>query len=229
VVQQKQGRVQPTMQLQGVSINDNEGLEREADIVGEKVLQRKITQNANNIHVSKCENIIQRTHRKEDRPGNWKTYSSFDKSFTHPLQDVNNNGVGGALTIFLNGREKFSHRILSLEWHDGAEGREKNIVVHLNTPALQGHYWGKTLNQISSIIPFRGMKSTVETLNWDLEQAARKEHRTQLLNENQKEEKRQLIESEIGKEYNYSISGGFFKDTYNCRTWARKIAPECDI
>lgn len=31
VVQQKQGRVQPTMQLQGVNVNDNEGLEREAD------------------------------------------------------------------------------------------------------------------------------------------------------------------------------------------------------
>jgi hypothetical protein len=32
VVQQKQGRVQPTMQLQGVNINDNEGLEKEADV-----------------------------------------------------------------------------------------------------------------------------------------------------------------------------------------------------
>ncbi len=31
VVQQKQGRVQPTMQLQGVNVNDNEGLEKEAD------------------------------------------------------------------------------------------------------------------------------------------------------------------------------------------------------
>lgn len=31
VVQQKQGRVQPTMQMQGVNVNDNEGLEKEAD------------------------------------------------------------------------------------------------------------------------------------------------------------------------------------------------------
>lgn len=35
VVQQKQGRVRPTMQLQGVNINDNEGLEKEADAMGE--------------------------------------------------------------------------------------------------------------------------------------------------------------------------------------------------
>ena len=41
VVQQKQGRVQPTVQMQGVSVNDNEGLEREADVMGMQALQRK--------------------------------------------------------------------------------------------------------------------------------------------------------------------------------------------
>ncbi|MBD2034100.1 DUF4157 domain-containing protein [Leptolyngbya sp. FACHB-321] len=40
VVQQKQGRAQATMQLPGnVSINDDQGLEREADIMGAKALQ----------------------------------------------------------------------------------------------------------------------------------------------------------------------------------------------
>jgi hypothetical protein len=36
VVQQKQGRVQPTMQLKGANVNDNEGLEKEADVMGNK-------------------------------------------------------------------------------------------------------------------------------------------------------------------------------------------------
>lgn len=36
VVQQKQGRVQPTLKLNGQSINDNAGLEREADVMGNK-------------------------------------------------------------------------------------------------------------------------------------------------------------------------------------------------
>lgn len=36
VVQQKQGRVKPTMQVQGVAINDNPVLEREADMMGVK-------------------------------------------------------------------------------------------------------------------------------------------------------------------------------------------------
>jgi len=40
-VQQKQGRVHATTQLQGVSINDDHALEREADVMGAKALQMK--------------------------------------------------------------------------------------------------------------------------------------------------------------------------------------------
>lgn len=41
VVQQKQGRVKPTQRLDGkISINDDEGLEREADSMGTRALQR---------------------------------------------------------------------------------------------------------------------------------------------------------------------------------------------
>src|SRR4030095_2761626 len=36
VVQQKQGRVKPTMQMKGVAIHDNSALEREADPMGSK-------------------------------------------------------------------------------------------------------------------------------------------------------------------------------------------------
>jgi hypothetical protein len=39
VVQQKQGRVQPTMQMKSVAINDDSSLEREADVMGAKALQ----------------------------------------------------------------------------------------------------------------------------------------------------------------------------------------------
>jgi hypothetical protein len=44
VVQQKQGRVQPTMQLQGVNVNDNAGLEHEADVMGGKAIQLKVNE-----------------------------------------------------------------------------------------------------------------------------------------------------------------------------------------
>lgn len=38
VVQQAQGRVQPTMQMQGMNVNDDSGLEHEADVMGERAL-----------------------------------------------------------------------------------------------------------------------------------------------------------------------------------------------
>ena len=42
VVQQRQGRVVPTMQMQGVSINDDRGLEAEADAMGARASQLKL-------------------------------------------------------------------------------------------------------------------------------------------------------------------------------------------
>ncbi len=40
VVQQREGRVQPTMQMGGVDINDDAGLEAEADRMGDEALRR---------------------------------------------------------------------------------------------------------------------------------------------------------------------------------------------
>jgi hypothetical protein len=46
VVQQKQGRVKPTLQMKGgVPINDNQGLEHEADRMGAKALKQDLVQN----------------------------------------------------------------------------------------------------------------------------------------------------------------------------------------
>lgn len=43
VVQQKQGRVKPTMQMKGgVNVNDDKGLEKEADVMGERALNTQI-------------------------------------------------------------------------------------------------------------------------------------------------------------------------------------------
>ena len=41
VVQQRQGRVVPTLQMQGVNINDDHGLEAEADRMGAQASQMK--------------------------------------------------------------------------------------------------------------------------------------------------------------------------------------------
>ena len=41
VIQQKQGRVKPTVQRKGVKINDNTGLEKEADVMGARAMKMK--------------------------------------------------------------------------------------------------------------------------------------------------------------------------------------------
>ncbi len=47
VVQQKQGRVKPTLQMKGkVNVNDDAGLEKEADVMGAKALQTKAKENS---------------------------------------------------------------------------------------------------------------------------------------------------------------------------------------
>ncbi len=69
VVQQKQGKVKPTMQLKGkVNINDDKGLEKEADVMGAKAIQfSAINNKLKNIEVDSSQsqlksqlNIIQR-------------------------------------------------------------------------------------------------------------------------------------------------------------------------
>ena len=55
VAQQKQGRVQPTMQMKGnVNVNDDAGLEKEADVMGQKALQLK-SNNQENLNHSQLE------------------------------------------------------------------------------------------------------------------------------------------------------------------------------
>jgi len=44
VVQQKQGRVQPTLQLQGINVNDDERLEQEADAMGAQAARGNVLQ-----------------------------------------------------------------------------------------------------------------------------------------------------------------------------------------
>ncbi len=41
VVQQKQGRVKPTTTVNGSPVNDNKNLEKEADVMGAKAIQKK--------------------------------------------------------------------------------------------------------------------------------------------------------------------------------------------
>lgn len=61
VIQQKQGRVQPTMQLQGANVNDNENLEKEADMLGNQAIQYKKPNNFQQLKIMQYSSSPQMT------------------------------------------------------------------------------------------------------------------------------------------------------------------------
>lgn len=81
VVQQKQGRVQPTMQLKGTQINDNAGLEKEADVMGGRALEDNTMRRKGNIVQPKMPSAkaIQRLVKKDDQ-----TYWTKQGLMNHP-------------------------------------------------------------------------------------------------------------------------------------------------
>ncbi|GGG31300.1 hypothetical protein GCM10011344_35260 [Dokdonia pacifica] len=89
VVQQKQGRVQPTKQLKSkVNINDDEGLEKEADEMGEKALQLQSIDRIPNLQtVTISKNTTQRYIVPD---------AEVDGSFT---SQVSRNKEGGGKTF----------------------------------------------------------------------------------------------------------------------------------
>jgi len=89
VVQQKEGRVKPTLQLKGIQVNDDKGLEHEADVMGAKALWEgdKSSQQSLDtaLFVSSSGNAIQMMSNVEQ----WETVILEDKNSTVGLQATN--------------------------------------------------------------------------------------------------------------------------------------------
>lgn len=59
VAQQMAGRVSPTTNINGMPVNDNAALEHEADVMGERALQRKGMECSTTLQKRNCEHIVQ--------------------------------------------------------------------------------------------------------------------------------------------------------------------------
>lgn len=88
VVQQKQGRVKPTKQLKSsVAINDDTGLEKEADMMGARAMYQLVSNhsllNSNtNTHMA----VTQRVIHKKLKDG-WKAIANHQEAKAHELPD----------------------------------------------------------------------------------------------------------------------------------------------
>ncbi|MGV3609585.1 MAG: DUF4157 domain-containing protein, partial [Fluviicola sp.] len=87
VVQQKQGRVQPTKQLKGkTNINDDAGLEKEADVMGAKAMQLKSDNQSNTIQRNETDESLKEVSLDELSEGDARTHltDSFKKGDMKP-------------------------------------------------------------------------------------------------------------------------------------------------
>lgn len=93
VVQQAQGRVKPTMQLRGgVPLNDDKGLEQEADVMGAKALQMQHPDDAPLAPIAKAPQTVQRLTQTAELEENLKQNSESsmaeaDSEFDQEAED----------------------------------------------------------------------------------------------------------------------------------------------
>ncbi|MBI3240151.1 MAG: DUF4157 domain-containing protein [Flavobacteriia bacterium] len=89
VVQQKQGRVQPTMQLKGkVAINDDAGLEREADAMGARALTHATYSEQQNVKFAQPmhQQVVQTYRIEKNHKVSENAAYRIDQVNTHQLQ-----------------------------------------------------------------------------------------------------------------------------------------------
>jgi len=137
VVQQKQGRVQPTRQMKGkIDINDNEGLEREADVMGERAVasQEKVDKPRYKRVVSK-NRILQRAikankQRKRNKNSITDTIAlEGSKSITGKYAKVN-FGITGTLSTQFTLFKSEVNADASVEAGGDGITIERSIVLH---------------------------------------------------------------------------------------------------
>lgn len=124
VVQQKQGRVQPTMQMKaGVPVNDDVGLESEADVMGAK---------ANSLPVTSAQNHTENIQPKLTTDGK-NTYQLKKSSMILQGEDVVNTDT--KINTFIHTRGGV---------HDWAAGRASELgpFSTIEAGATCNHHWG---------------------------------------------------------------------------------------
>jgi hypothetical protein len=126
VVQQKQGRVKPTKQMKGnVNINDNTGLEKEADVMGAKALQMKNMNTAGKSKIidgGKNNNAIQRKLIIPDSSGKKQGYDNAKHGETQVKEALSNAGYENSMN---DGWEGYLFAGENYEWNPESNSWEK--------------------------------------------------------------------------------------------------------
>ena len=124
VVQQKQGRVKPTTQLKGkVNINDDAGLEKEADVLGAKALQAKFITSSTS---QKAGNNLSNNAPVQREPAADKEKNAAELFSELPFGETALNSDPSILAYELTLEEKYQNAI--------KEGEIKYWAIDSDTP-----------------------------------------------------------------------------------------------
>lgn len=133
VVQQKQGRVKPTMQMKGeVNVNDDAGLEKEASVMGAKAMDSPISSNPSTLQKGSTTHesvqMAENTQEQSARPGgNWgKMHDKVVGNAKRTTKDVDKAGI--AQEMMEEGKKKIREGVQTNNQELVAEG--ENLVAN---------------------------------------------------------------------------------------------------
>ena len=155
VVQQKQGRVRPTLQMKGAHINDEIGMEKEADLMGEKAILQRKCKNCNsdttpsNLLSGKKEKELQ--YSKQLSAINGTTIqrvcgdndASKFSATDNPEYGGLSNDSGSCMDVLINPVSSGGSKVSSWPSWWPVTGSSDRAV--LNKYMVQGHLWNKEL------------------------------------------------------------------------------------
>ncbi|MES2277773.1 MAG: DUF4157 domain-containing protein [Bacteroidota bacterium] len=131
IVQQKQGRVKPTLQAKGLAINDDHALETEADVMGQRAAQLKTTgylpTALSNLSACQSTAVVQRKIGFEFQA----VKSIFLRGF-FPDKEVLGEGKGGRFTVECDGgltQIGSELEVVTKAFDETADGREKLVYT----------------------------------------------------------------------------------------------------
>jgi len=133
VVQQKQGRVKPTMQMKGnVPVNDNEGLEKEADSMGNKALNMNKKTSLLNQNLSSVNPNKQSTQLAND-----KRRKKQEKK--HKAKELEDGRQGGVIR-----NQQYNANWVQRNWREHIKSLKRKILNQQRTPT------GKTIFNLTN-------------------------------------------------------------------------------
>lgn len=176
VVQQKHGRVKPTMQMKGeVPVNDDEGLEKETDVMGAKALQMK----RNNTSISVVDktvsgNVAQMAFNNKKLQELMGMYKFKKAKKAGVLDDYRNKSKDELLAIRNSTRKSFDEIIEGYITRDDAfEETEPQSWLGWGLSAIGfGEAEGDKDGDISKTIRSGGQVGSSRNLSWLLADGA---------------------------------------------------------